>query len=102
MIEFYDDAIREKAEEICRTLLAKHREYGAENILAYGLLGIAIRAGDKASRLKTLTQKEHNLQRLRDTLIDLAGYAIIGLLLLDKQFDLPLKPQVKEIEYMED
>jgi len=100
MVEFYDDAVREKAEEICRVLVTKHREYGAENILLDGVLGVAIRAGDKAARLKTLTHKERDPERLRDTLIDLAGYAIIGLLLLDRQFELPLKPE--ELEFNEE
>jgi len=102
MIQYYEDAIEQKAKEICKVLVVKHREYGAENILLDGLLGIAIRAGDKAARLKTLTHKERDPARLRDTLIDLAGYAIIGLLLLDKQFELPLKPISNTTIYMED
>ena len=87
---FFDDALRELAE----TLAAKNHDYaGGEDHLAnfreFGLLGIVVRIGDKFHRLKGAVQRGGELavseETLRDTLRDLAGYAICGMKWLDEQ-----------------
>jgi len=63
-------------------LLKKHHDYGEENLLEFGELGILIRVSDKVARLKhiqktCLLTSETNV----DTWMDLAGYAIQALIM---------------------
>jgi hypothetical protein len=78
------------ADEIC-TVLAdllerKRQDYGpAERTLGeWGVLGIAVRLGDKYARLKHMVQENHtpNFEGLEDTLMDIAGYGVLGAALL--------------------
>lgn len=75
-----------QAEEICRLLVRKNADYGT----AWedrGLQGVVIRMHDKVARLNNLVSagKEASVpeEPVRDTLRDLAGYAILGLLWLE-------------------
>jgi hypothetical protein len=69
----------------------KHLDYGSRAILdaPYGPLeGVVTRLHDKMERAKNLTQKDVKPENesLRDTFKDIAGYALIALALLDKNF----------------
>jgi hypothetical protein len=92
---FFNDALRDVAE----TLAAKNHDYaGGEDHLAnfreFGLLGIVVRIGDKFHRLKGAVRRGGELavseESLRDTLRDLAGYAICGMTWLDED----VKPSI--------
>ncbi len=76
-------------------LVGKQRDYGHENILLFGLTGIAVRMCDKIARLKTLTSEGHEPtnESLLDTWRDLVGYSVIGLMLWNNTFKLNLKEQ---------
>ncbi|MBC8485729.1 MAG: DUF1599 domain-containing protein [Bacteroidetes bacterium] len=64
----------------------KHKSYGPDNISGTGIQGVVIRSWDKINRLRRLvvTGIDDPLvdESVEDTLMDLANYAIIGLLLL--------------------
>lgn len=72
---------------------AKNADYGDsvhETYLKYGLTSFLVRMEDKLSRLRSLSQKSAEEQRvkeesIRDTLLDLANYAIIAVIELDEQ-----------------
>jgi len=67
-------------DKIKSTILIKNESYGNsfhETIEEYGLLALIIRLTDKFNRLKILYK---NYGSLEDTLIDIAGYAILGLI----------------------
>ena len=73
------------ADELLTILFKKHADYGPLNIaLAPGgaMNGLRVRMHDKLARLNHLVDKGDtpNYETLEDTLIDLANYAIIGLL----------------------
>lgn len=76
----------EAIEQVCRELLAKfknkHQDYGKDNILELGELGIAFRETEKISRLKHLLRegREPEYESLEETWIDIAVYAIIAIL----------------------
>lgn len=75
------------ANEILSILNEKHKKYGTKNLEEYGLFGIIIRMNDKIQRLEnqlSLNDTEKQKQIIRDQLIDLQGYAINGLRILDK------------------
>ena len=73
------------ADELMDILFKKHQDYGPMNIAgAPGgpMNGLRVRMYDKLARLNNLvdTGDTPNYESIEDTLIDLANYAIIGLL----------------------
>ena len=84
-------------EEIFRELhiimLRKHNDYGPYNIAhapGGAMNGLIIRMHDKLERLQNLYYKKTdtpNYESVEDTLIDLANYAIIGLLVQRGQWE---------------
>lgn len=84
----------EKHMDICKVLNAlyekKNADYGDSFHLTFMEEGMAmprIRLGDKFSRFKTLTRGESRRvddESIRDTLLDLANYAIMTVLELDE------------------
>lgn len=87
----------DKFEEITRKMVEifrkKNHDYGnsfEQSLNEEGLAASRIRMGDKWNRYKTLSRKDpSNIQvkdeSIRDTLIDLANYAIMTVMWLDKQ-----------------
>lgn len=75
-------------DELFELLIKKHEDYGPKNISQSpggALNGLNVRMYDKLARLDNLltNKKEPKNESLRDTFLDLANYAIIGLLVLD-------------------
>lgn len=72
---------------------AKNTDYGDsvhETYMKYGLTSFLVRMEDKISRLRSLSQKPAEEQRIkdesiRDTLLDLANYAIIAVIEMDAE-----------------
>jgi len=65
------------------TILMKNKRYGNsfhQTIEEYGVMALLIRLTDKLNRLKTAYQYRESME---DTLIDIAGYAILGLIELE-------------------
>lgn len=85
----------EKHQKICNELNAlyakKNHDYGDSFHLSFVEEGMAmarIRLGDKLNRFKTLSRnnkQEVNDESIRDTLIDLANYAIMTLLEMENE-----------------
>lgn len=78
--------------ELADLLVSKHRDYGPKNIsLAPGgaINGLRVRMHDKLARINNLVDSgvdpEH--ESLEDSFKDMANYAVIGLLVLRKQWD---------------
>ena len=93
MEKTWQEACLKKAESIAKLLISKQEDYGKQNILDFGELGILVRSNDKFARLKNLYNKEKPPQNesIRETWEDIAGYAILALMLIDKEFDLPFE-----------
>jgi len=89
----FDNACFAIAHEIANVVIAKQHDYGHENILAFGEKGVVVRLWDKISRLKNLVWvgKSPRNESVSDTLTDVAGYAIIGLMLQRDLFILELE-----------
>ena len=77
-----NQAIEQINAELLAMFLKKHKDYGKGNILANGELGIAMRITEKVERAKHLlvTNQEPQNETLDDTWIDIAVYAVIGVL----------------------
>ena len=79
-------------DELRSIMMKKQADYGPLNIaLAPGgpMNGLRVRMYDKLARLNNLADKgaTPNFESIEDTLIDLANYAIIGLLVQRGQWD---------------
>lgn len=84
----------ERHRKICEELNAlyerKNHDYGDSfhaTFLEEGMAMSRIRLGDKLSRFKTLSKQEARMvddESLRDTLMDLANYAIMTVLEMDE------------------
>lgn len=78
--------------ELAKIMYRKHKDYGPKNIAgAPGgpMNGLRVRMYDKLARLNNLidTGDTPNYESIEDTLIDLANYAIIGLLVQRGQWE---------------
>jgi len=90
----FEHQIRLIASEIAELVISKQRDYGTKNILGCPVgpeVGIIVRLHDKMSRLSNLTgAKTPNNESLDDTWKDVAGYALIALMVRRGTFDYPL------------
>lgn len=84
-------------ETISSIVIRKHHDYGPENISKFGTFGIAIRLHDKIARLENLLSSKRNGKNsvsdesIYDTLVDIVGYSIVGLLWINNWFLLPME-----------
>ena len=84
-----------KAQEVYDVFCKKQADYGPTNIGVGGTQGITVRLGDKISRLFELlglTERE-NLgkpanESVRDTMVDIGDYGLIGMIVLDGEWPL--------------
>ena len=91
----FDGSCIKEAMSVASIVVRKQKDYGPANITTFGLEGVMIRLSDKINRLINLVQnqKEPENESVEDTLIDIAGYAIIGLMLQHETFTRPLKEE---------
>jgi hypothetical protein len=91
--------------ELNRIYDQKNRDYGnsfGTSYKDYGLVMAAIRIGDKYNRLHNLTSRNVDVQHvqdesIRDTLLDLANYAIMTVMEMDAE-DGPEPMWEKEVQ----
>lgn len=80
----HPDYIRSTTEYLNDTLLRKNQDYGdsfSKQFQKYGLISVLIRLEDKLSRLETLSRQPAQVEEsIEDTLLDIAGYAILALI----------------------
>lgn len=89
----------EEAEMIAELAARKHHDYGTDNITTFGVEGIAVRMNDKLARIRNLEERAvdaegdtlANFEALHDSWVDLVGYSIVGIMLLEGTFVLPLE-----------
>lgn len=76
-------------------LCSKQRDYGHDNITAFGVLGIKVRLSDKLARYANLTKNgiDPENESLEDTVKDIIGYCVVGLMLCDGTFLLQLEAE---------
>jgi len=81
--KYLDEAFESVLKELLEMFLKKHRDYGKNNILDMGELGIAYRISEKFNRIKHLLRngREPENESLEETWIDIGVYAVIAVLL---------------------
>jgi len=92
-IESFEDSCKQTALIVAEVIIAKQHDYGSDNILAFKEQGLVVRLWDKINRLKNLvwTSNDPRNESIEDTFTDIAGYAIIGLMLAEGTFTNKLK-----------
>ncbi len=86
----FEEACRWIAMEIAALVIRKQHDYGHDNINAFGEFGLLVRTSDKLARLRNLSGKEGLTEPRIDAWRDLAGYAILALMLDRDWFKLEL------------
>lgn len=74
-------------------LCSKQHDYGHNNILAFGMTGVVVRASDKAARLVNVSSRtgvKPRNETLLDTFYDIVGYAVIARMLKAETFEYEL------------
>lgn len=85
-----NNPFKEFTDHLAETLLEKNKAYGdsfTKSVDRYGLSVIGVRLSDKYNRIEHLItnhELKENDESLEDTLLDLAGYAILGLKYLEE------------------
>ena len=84
------DQHKELLDELNDLYARKNQDYGNsfdESLDEDGLLVLKIRLGDKYKRFSTLINQKNEVvdESMRDTLIDLANYALMGVMWMDSQ-----------------
>lgn len=81
------ETIKTAAEKVVKVLEERNAKYGDKNLLTYGILGLVVRMNDKIARITTAisenSSSNNTKEIIKDALIDIAGYAINGLRLLE-------------------
>ena len=95
MDKTFNQAAKNCSIKIANTIISKQTDYGQNNILGCPVgaeMGLIVRLFDKLNRLANLYKqgKPPTNESLRDTWLDIAGYGMIGMMLNDNTFQLPL------------
>lgn len=78
-------------EEMLTTFERKNHDYGdsfTQTVDKFGLIASGVRMHDKLERFVTLAQKDVSMkvdESMRDTLLDLANYAIMTVMYIDDE-----------------
>lgn len=92
-IEQFAENVRKASSESTTLLIRKQMDYGPRNIMdspGGPISGITVRLFDKLARLRNLIENsngEAQFESLRDTLLDISNYGLIGVMVLDNTFD---------------
>ncbi|CAB4129636.1 Clostridium phage phiCTP1, Gp74 [uncultured Caudovirales phage] len=88
----FEESLAKKFKEAHDLLLKKHNDYGPKNISQSPggpLNGLRVRMWDKLARINNLVDNDvvPENESLRDSFLDMANYAIIGLMVIDGDWD---------------
>lgn len=77
---------------MAKTYAAKSHDYGnsfEQSLDKFGLVASVVRLGDKMNRIESLTKKEAQVkdESIKDTLLDMANYAIMTVMWMDKKVE---------------
>lgn len=88
----FEEALDSVLADLRALMIRKQRDYGNENINAFGEFGVLVRANDKIARLRNMQGKatQPANESVDDSWSDLAGYAFIALMLRRGVWNRPL------------
>lgn len=93
----FQEAANLVAQECLKVMYIKQNDYGPDNILDLGEKGVFVRTYDKLKRLKRIVWEGRKAkvsdEKIDDTWIDTANYAMIALMVRKGWFGLPLEDE---------
>jgi hypothetical protein len=94
----FEEALDQVLAGIRAELIAKHHDYGTKNLMRRGQLGLIVRSEDKLARVENLQDKSALVEGedITKSWLDVAGYAIQGILMNQGQYELPMTVPVSE------
>lgn len=98
------DRLEKLMAEMLEIYRAKNKDYGdsfSESFEEFGLIAPVVRMTDKMNRIKSLSKKggrQVSDESLRDSLMDLANYALMTVIELDQQVEEWKKENIGTIE----
>lgn len=91
--------LEELMDELLETFVAKNEDYGdsfADSFKEFGITSAVVRMNDKMNRIKSLSKKGDRQvkdESLRDSLMDLANYALMTVVELEDEGEEVIKPR---------
>lgn len=81
-----EEQIKKVTNELCEFLIKKNQDYASASF-DLGLVGNCVHIWDKSKRYKNIVidKQNPNFEKVEDTLRDLAGYAILGLIIFENE-----------------
>jgi|694.fasta_scaffold59244_6 hypothetical protein len=88
-----DENLEKMIKDIAGLIIRKQRDYGSDNILRFGRLGLLVRVHDKIARLENLTARgtEPSNESISDNYMDVIGYCTVAMMFERGWFTLPLQ-----------
>jgi hypothetical protein len=85
--------MKKMVNNIAGLVTRKQRDYGSDNILRFGRLGLLVRVHDKIARLENLAARgtEPNNESISDNYMDVIGYCTVAIMFEHGWFTLPLE-----------
>lgn len=79
--------------EVSGLIIRKQRDYGSDNIMRFGRLGLLVRVHDKIARLENLAARgtKPNNESIVDNYLDVIGYCTVAIMFERGWFTLPLQ-----------
>jgi hypothetical protein len=80
------DGVAARLRKLTKLIVKKHRSYGAQPILRWRHVGLLVKIDQKIARLMSLTKsgkKKVINESIEDTYMDILGYCILGLALVN-------------------
>lgn len=90
--------LEELMDELLETFIAKNEDYGdsfADSFKEFGITSAVVRMNDKMNRIKSLSKKGDRQvkdESLRDSLMDLANYALMTVIEIEDKGEGVVKP----------
>ena len=101
------DKLERLSNDLVKIYKAKNKDYGdsfSDSFKEFGLISAVVRMNDKMNRIKSLSKKGGRHvedESLRDSLMDLANYAMMTVIELDQQVEEWEKENIATIECLD-
>jgi hypothetical protein len=88
-----DGNLEKLINDIAGLVTRKQRDYGSDNIMRFGRLGLLVRVHDKIARLENLAARgtPPNNESISDNYMDVIGYCTVAMMFERGWFTLPLE-----------
>jgi hypothetical protein len=85
-VDKYEQDLDELLARVKTMLMAKHHDYGVDNLKRHGIFGIVVRLDDKMARISNLLKSTNQVKEsIKDTFFDVVGYGLQAILMYEEK-----------------